>query len=164
MSTPKESVEKVRRIADYQFGLGAGKALFPERIRITHSKRTGKVRYVYEGRELLATLKPLDGYLSLTIAGAKRLVEKLSPPRYFVMVSDAAAPFVAKGSNVFAKYVLDADASIRPRDEVVVVDSEFKVIAVGRAVLSGVEMKKFKFGVAVETRSGVLKEKLKNIR
>jgi len=164
MSIQKDSVEKVRRIADYQFGLGAGEALFPDGITIIHSKRTGKVRYVYEDGVLLATLKPLDGYLSLTIAGAKRLMEKLSPPRYFVMVSDAAAPFVAKGGNVFAKYVVEADEAIRPRDEVAIVDSRFKVIAVGRAMLSGVEMKKFKFGVAVETRSGMLKEKLKNPR
>ncbi|MCD6529446.1 pseudouridine synthase [Candidatus Bathyarchaeota archaeon] len=160
----KDSVEKVRRIADYQFGLGAGETLFPDGITIIHSKRTGKVRYVYECGKLLATLKPLDGYLSLTIAGAKRLAEKFSPLRYFVVVSESAVPFVAKGGNVFAKYVLDADEAIRPRDEVIVVDSKFKVIAVGRAVLSGVEMKKFRFGVAVETRSGVSKEKLKNTR
>ena len=161
MSTQRESVEKVRGIADYQFGIGSGEALFSDSVRIVYSRRTGKIKYIYEGEVLLATLRPLDGYLSLTLAGAEKLIRNLPQPRYFVKVSDEAASFVAKGGNVFAKYVEDVDVELRPRDEVIVLDSKCRVIAVGKAVLSGVEMKKFRYGVAVNTRRGVLERKIK---
>ena len=42
--------------------------------------------------------------------------------------------------------------------EVIVVDEDSEVLAVGRAVLSGIEMKAFKRGVAVKVRHGCKKE------
>ncbi|MEM2876206.1 MAG: PUA domain-containing protein, partial [Candidatus Bathyarchaeia archaeon] len=160
MSTLRDSVEKLRSIADYQFGSGAGKALFSDDVRITYSRKTGKIRCIYEGDSLIATLRPLDGYLSLTVAGAEKLIRGFSTPRYFIMVTEEAVPFVSRGGSVFAKYVKDADEEIRPKDEVVVIDSEGRVVAVGRSILSGVEMKKFRSGIAVKTRRG-LEEKVK---
>ncbi|RLI35427.1 pseudouridine synthase, partial [Candidatus Bathyarchaeota archaeon] len=43
---------------------------------------------------------------------------------------------------------------IRPGDEVAVVNGEDRLLAVGKAVLSGVEMASFKSGAAVKVRRG----------
>ena len=151
-------LRRLRAIADYQFGRGVGSELFPDGVRLVVSKSTGDVRRVYVGDKLLATLRPSDGFLSLTVEGAKRLMEAVGRRRYWVKVSQEAAPFVAKGRSLFAKHVEDADPNVRPGEEVVVLDGEGRVIAVGRAVLTGREMKLFRRGVAVKVRSGVLEE------
>jgi predicted RNA-binding protein (TIGR00451 family) len=94
---------------------------------------------------------------SLTIHGAIRLAS-VKPLRYYVKVSDDVSSFIARGRSVFAKHIVDADDEIRPREEVVIFDEKRTVLAVGRAVLSGKEMKVFKRGVAVQVRSGVMKD------
>jgi len=95
---------------------------------------------------------------SLTVEGAKRIVENAKGLRNWVKVSDVAASSVANGKSVFAKHVLDADEEIRPKEEVIVLDRKGNVLAVGRAVLTGEEMKVFKTGVAVKVRKGVKEE------
>jgi 7-cyano-7-deazaguanine tRNA-ribosyltransferase len=62
---------------------------------------------------------------------------------------------VAKGRSAFAKHVTEADPEIRPQDEVMVINRKNKVLAVGRALLSGREMKAFKKGIAVRIRRGL---------
>ncbi len=147
-------LQKLRSIANYQFGSGVGRVLFPENIEVRFSSRTGKVKEVYLDGKLLATLKP-TGNLSLTVEGFKRIVKSFAPPRFRVVVQKEAVEFVRKGRDVFAKYVKDVDLEIRPGEEVVVVDDNDEVLAVGKAVLSGREMLAFKRGVAVKVRHGV---------
>jgi len=149
-----EALRKIRCIADYQFGRGVGDVLFPEEVVIIHSKRTGRIRYVYLHGELLATLRPLDGLFSLTVEGARRILEGGLAKEMLVVVMDEAAPFVRMGRNVFAKHVVDAAERILPQEEVIVVDGNGEVLAVGRAALTGREMKAFKRGVAVRVRRG----------
>ena len=152
---------KIRKIADYQFGRGVGKVLFPDNVEITFSKATGKIRHVYLDGKRIATLRPKDGLFSLTIDGAERIVKNVRPLRFWVKVSDEASSFVADGRSVFAKHVLDADKEIRPKEEVIVLDAKGNVLAVGRALLTGREMKAFKTGVAVKVRKGVNEGKIK---
>lgn len=149
-------IHRIRRVADYQFGKEAGKKLFPDEVEVKFSKRTGKVRHVYLGNMLLATLRPTVGLFSLTIEGAKRLVGTEGSARLWVQVQDDVAAFVEKGGDVFAKHVVGADLEIRPMEEVIVLNSERRVVAVGKAALSGVEMKNFRKGVAVKVRRGRL--------
>ncbi len=154
-------VAKIRTVADFQLGKGAGKALFLEEVQIVLSRRTGRIRHIYLKDKLLATLRPTDGMFSLTIEGAKRLFEGAKPPRLWVKVQKDAEPFVAEGKSVFAKHVLDADKEIRPQEEIIIIGENNRVLAVGKAVLTGREMKAFKHGVAVKVRRGV-KEEVKN--
>ncbi len=149
---------KIRSIADYQFGKGVGKTLFPENVEIVYSKGTGRIRYVYLDGRRLVTLRPTDGLFSLSIEGARRMIGGVESPRMWVKVQKEAAPFVIKGRSVFARHVVDADEEIRPREEVIVVGEEGEVLAVGRAILTGREMKAFKRGVAVKVRRGVAEE------
>ena len=153
-----DALRRIRSVADYQFGKGVGVKLFPEKVEIVFSKRTGRIRYVYLDGERLATLRPTNGFLSLSITGAKRIVENVDSVKYLVNVKGDVTQFIAKGGDVFAKHVTEAQQAIRPRDEVIVVDENGKVLAVGRAVLSGEEMKAFKHGVAVKVRHGRMEE------
>jgi 7-cyano-7-deazaguanine tRNA-ribosyltransferase len=152
-------LEKIRSVADYQFGKHVGEHLFPDGVEIVYSKATGRIRHVYFKGELLATLRPTDGFFSLTVAGAKRIVEHVKPLKCWVKVQDEVKSFVLEGKSVFAKHVVDADEEIRPFEEVIVVDSDGEVLGVGKALLSGREMKVFKRGVAVKIRRGALKER-----
>ncbi|MBS7607006.1 MAG: PUA domain-containing protein [Candidatus Bathyarchaeia archaeon] len=147
-------LEKIRKIADYQFGKGIGEALFPDNVEVVFSRRTGRIKYVYLDGELLAALNPLTGLFTLTLKGARRVFEAMEPKRLWVKVSDEAASFVEEGSDVFAKYVVDADPEIRPGEEVIIINNNGEVIAVGKSVLSGMEMKFFSRGVAVKVRRG----------
>ena len=158
-SLPPELVKKldlkrIRAVADYQFGPGAGEALFPDEVEIVKSRRTGRIKHIYLRGSLLATMRAEDGLLSLTISGAERLSPILGE-RYKVVITEEAAPFVAKGRSAFAKHVIKADPGIRAGDEVLIVAPDGRLLAVGRAVLSGREMVVFKRGVAVKVRAGV---------
>ena len=150
-----DALQKIRSVADYQFGKDTGTNLFPDTVRIVYSKNTGKIRHVHLKEEMLATLRPTTGQLILTVAGAKRLVREVNPLRCWVKVDADAEPFVKKGRSAFAKHVTDADPEIRPNQEVIVVNGKNRVLAVGRALLSGDEMKQFSRGMAVRVRRGV---------
>ncbi len=154
----REMLRKIRAIADYQFGKGAGDTLFPDEVSVTISKKTKKIRHVYLGDSLLATLKPTVGLFSLTVEGARRLINGMRPPRLWVQVQDDVASFIEEGGDVFAKHVTNCDGEIRPAEEVIVIDGRKRVLAVGRSVLSGDEMKAFRRGVAVRVRRGSLKK------
>lgn len=149
---------KIRCITDYQFGKGVGNILFPDNVDIVYSKRTGRVRHVYLDGKRLVTLRPRDGFFSLTVFGAKKIVEGVKPLRYWVKVQDDVSAFIAEGKSVFAKHIVDADEEIRPMEEVIVINEEGEVLAVGKAILTGKEMTAFKKGVAVKVRRGVTEE------
>jgi predicted RNA-binding protein (TIGR00451 family) len=159
-----ELLRKIRTIADYQFGKGAGESLFPEEVSVILSKKTKKIRHVCLGDELLATLRPTIGFFSLTVEGGRRLACCMRPFRLWVQVQDEVAAFIEKGGDVFAKHVTDANVEIRPMEEVIVLNGKQRVIAVGKAVLSGDEMKVYKKGVAVKVRRGSLEKVKKPMR
>jgi uncharacterized protein with predicted RNA binding PUA domain len=163
MSGKHDVLQKIRSIANYQFGKGVGEDLFPEDVEVAFSKRTKRIRYIYLDGKRLATLRPTNGMFSLTVAGARRILDGTKHLRLWVKVSRDATPFVGKGKSVFAKHVVEADKDIRPREEVIVLDEMDQLLAVGRAMLTGAEMKAFKRGVAVRVRWGVLEE-VKNSR
>lgn len=158
MPNKTEDLLKIRCIADYQFGKGIGTILFPDGVDIVYSKRTGRIRHVYLDNKRLVTLRPRDGFFSLTIFGAKRIIEESKDLRYWVKVQDDVSSFIAEGRSVFAKHIVSADAEIRPMEEVIVVNEKDQLIAVGKAVLTGKEMTAFKKGVAVKVRRGVAEE------
>ena len=132
----------VRAIADYQFGDGAGDEVFGPGA--TTEGRYPKLRVRDADGEQLATMVPQYGTLSLTIAGARAWVDSDAATRRVDI--DA---FVPSGS-VLAPGVVDADAGIRPGDEVVVEGPE--AFAVGRATAHGEAMVESTRGVAVDVR------------
>jgi uncharacterized protein with predicted RNA binding PUA domain len=154
MNLIDDALLRVRSVADYQFGQGAGRLLFPATVDIQFSKATGRIRYVNLNGKRLATLRPTDGLLSLSVAAAHLMVERLGFSRYLVTVRSDVSEFVAEGGDVFAAHVVKVDEAIHAKDEVIVVDESGKVLAVGRTALSSSEMLAFKTGVAVKVRHG----------
>ena len=151
----ENAIRQIRSVADYQFGKGVGAALFPGNVEIAYSKATGRIRYISLNGDRLATLRPTDGMLSLSIAAARVVAEKLALVVHcFVTVRQDVAKYIAEGGDVFAVHVVKADEEIRAKDEVIALSEKDEVLAVGRAVLSGAEMTAFKTGVAVKVRHG----------
>jgi uncharacterized protein with predicted RNA binding PUA domain len=147
-------LKRARTIADFQFGRGAGAALFPEGTTFKLSS-TGRLRYLYSGAERIATLRAKDSLFTLSILGAMRLHSHFPKPRLRVFASEEAVPFVARGGTLFARHVIDVDSEIRAGEEVLVVDERDRLVATGRAALSPLEMQQLRRGAAVMTRKGV---------
>ncbi len=148
-------LKRIRVIADYQFGRGAGEVLFPDDVHFQFST-TGRVRQILQGNNRLATLRARDGLFTLGITGAKVLHGFVEYPGHRVAVNNDAAPFVAKGRTAFARHVLAVDPEIRSGQEVLVVDENDRLLATGKAMLSACEMLSFKKGMAVDVRLGIM--------
>jgi archaeosine synthase len=127
-----------RASADYQFGCGTGDMLVNEDMII----RAPYPKFQLFAEKQLATLVPQYGTIVLTVEGGLQLRDQ---PHYKVKIGD----FVPH-SSILAPGVLNADPQIRPNDEVLVDGENF--FGVGRALMSGWEMKQCGKGVAVELR------------
>ena len=147
-------LERIRTIADYQFGRGAGRALFPDDTAFVLS-RTGRVRQITHGGRRIATVRASDGFLILSTAGGERLKAVLPFPQKRVVMNADAAPFVAQGKTAFCKFVVDCDPEIRALEEVLLVDEGDRLLATGQALLAAPEMRAFRRGAAVNVRYGV---------
>jgi archaeosine synthase len=97
-----------------------------------------------EGGAQWAAMVPNYGVLAFTLAGARQWVES-DAPTHRVEIDG----FVPHGS-VLAPGVVDATDAIRPGDEVVVEGP--RAFAVGRAAMSGPEMRGSTRGIAVDVR------------
>ncbi len=135
----------IKAMADFQFGIGAGNELVAkkegERIKITGRYPSYKLSL---GGDVLARIVPEYGILSLTLKGARKIMNSLSS--YMVQIGD----FVPEGS-ILAPGVVNAGEQIRVNDEVVFVGE--KAFGVGRAKMSGWEMVESRRGVAVQVRA-----------
>lgn len=145
---------RAKATARYQFGHEAAESLFRGKIELVKSRNTGKIRNVISDGEHVLSLRAGDGLYTLRNEGASRIVKDVPAPHMRVIVNDDASPFVSEGRNVFAPFVIDCDRSVRLMDEVLVVNSNDELLAVGRAVLTRDEMLSFKKGVAVKVRDG----------
>lgn len=147
--------DRLRTVADYQFGVGAGEALFPTDADLTVTRsKSDRVRQVVADDGRLVSFGT-DGRFTLGLAGGRRLHDALDPPSYRVVVGGESEPFVREGKNAFAKFVRDVDPRIRPGDEVLVVGENDDLFGVGRAELPADAMEDFETGVAVQVREGL---------
>ena len=153
-SVTMAELRKLRAVANYQFGGRTGEILFDRTVKIFHSSRTGRMKQLYRRGKLLATLRPSDGLIALSVHGAQRLLRN-GQFQSIVTIDSDVAHLIKQGKNVFAKHVKRAGSDIRPEDEVIVVDESGKLLAVGRANLSSEEMLQFKRGSAVRVRRGI---------
>jgi uncharacterized protein with predicted RNA binding PUA domain len=149
-------LKKARVIADYQFGRGAGAALFPHTVEFLFS-RTRRIAQIKDGGQRIATLRSLDGLFTLGREGAMRLHQVLPYPQLRVVMNEESSEFIQTGETAFCKHVVDADPGIRAYDEVLVVDEQDRLLATGRAMLTHEEMRCFQHGVAVKVRYGTMK-------
>lgn len=152
----KDDLKKIKAIADYQFGIGSGKALFSgDNIRIEKSKKTGKIRHIFDDKIPLVNMRASDSYLVLSKQGAKRLHEHRKYPENRVVVNEDSVPFARDGKSVFSKFVIDIDENIRANDEVLIVSADDELLGFGKALLSAHEIHDFNTGQAIKTRKGI---------
>lgn len=134
----KANLDVFRATIDYLFGRGAGDMLVTDEAVV---KAPYPKFQLFAGKQL-ATIIPQYGTVALTVEGGMRLSHY---PYYKVKIAD----FIPH-TSILAPGVLDADPQIRPNDEVMVEGEKF--FGVGRAAMSGWEMKECGKGVAVELR------------
>jgi 7-cyano-7-deazaguanine tRNA-ribosyltransferase len=148
---------RVKAVADYQFGKEASAYLLDGKVEIKKSETTGKIRNVLVDGEHILSMRANDGFFTLRPPGAVRLKKAFAPPRLRVAVKDDSVPFNREGKNVFCSFVEGCDPEIRPMDEVMVVDKNDDLVALGRAILTREEMFSFRTGIAVKVREGIKK-------
>jgi len=148
----------LRTVADYQFGAGAGAALFPpdEDLQVRRST-SGRPRQVIAGESgdgPRIVSYSTEGRFTLGVEGGRRLAAAFDPPRARVAVGEESREFVREGKNAFAKFVREVDPAVRPGDDVLVVDDRDELLGVGRAELPADWMADFDSGMAVKVRHG----------
>ncbi|MFW9924652.1 MAG: tRNA-guanine transglycosylase [Candidatus Thorarchaeota archaeon] len=139
----EDATEKVRAIADFQFGPPLGEELFPNKVVLK-----GKVPMpfkILQNNKQLGVIHPSSGKLTISMENADILARK---KKYYVTFEGEKL----EGSTLFAVGIIDADEDIRPSDEVVIVDKNFNLLGVGQALLSGYDMKLLSSGSAVKIR------------
>lgn len=146
--------EKIIAIADYQFGTGAGNALFAGKIEIERSK-TGKIRHIYSNKEIVANMRASDSYFVLSKEGARRLHRMMKYPSNRIVVNSDAESFAREGKSVFSKFVITCDPNTKAKDEVLIVNENDELLAFGKSLLNYNEIMDFTTGQAVKTRKGI---------
>ena len=158
LEKPNEAdLKKLQSIADFQFGQGVGKILFSGNIEIERSKGTNRIRFIYKDRTRICSFRVRDGFLVPSLLGGEIIHKNNSGLE--VIVDEDSEPFVRDGKSVFAQHVIDADADISRRDEVIIINEKKEFLGIGTAKISGIMMKEMNKGVAVSTRKGKKKEK-----
>ncbi|MGI0065867.1 MAG: PUA domain-containing protein [Nitrosotalea sp.] len=147
-----DSVLKIKYTLDALFGQGTSKHL-PKDVTITYSKKTGRIKHVYQNDILLCTLRT-DGGLAITPFFAQILLKSKKFKENCLEIDDDSKAFVQEGSSVFCKHVTWCGKNILIGGDVSVLH-DGKVIAVGKAVLSTRMIKSFKKGVAVKIRDSL---------
>ena len=152
---------KVKAISDYQFDPEITDILFrnKEDLHIERSKNTNKIRYIYLKDKILLTLRPSNGLFTLSLLSAKLIIKNTKSPKLRAIVSSEVSEFIKEGRSVFCKHVIDIDENLRPMDEVIVVDQNDELLAIGRLKIPITYVKTFKNGVAIKVRRGINKSK-----
>lgn len=155
-------LRKIKGISDYQFGTDITDILFDDikNVRIIRSKNTNRIRYIYYKNNLLLTLKPKNGFFTLSLYSAKKIIENCRTPRLRVVVLNEISEFIKKGRNVFCKHVVEIDDILRPLDEVIIVNQDDELLAVGRLKNPVPYIKACSRGIAINVRKGVHKSKI----
>jgi uncharacterized protein with predicted RNA binding PUA domain len=164
---------KLAMTLDYVFGRGTSRLIEYSKLDFEYSKKTGRLRHVYEAAEkpvLLFTFRP-NGSIAPTLAGGRLLLSRAlkgrkkmitskgrkdysSIPKWVVVALDGVSGFIAKGRTVFCKHVVHCDDRLHPSEDVAVINERGELLAVGKSVVSGKTMKQFKRGVAIKIREG----------
>ena len=154
-------LRKVTAICDYQFDPEITDILFDnkEGIHFERSKNTNKIRYIYKRDNLLLTLRPTNEFFTLSFFSAQKIIDNTTPPKLRAIILNEVSEYIKKGRNVFCKHIIDIDENLRPMDEVIVVDQNDELLAIGRLKLPIPYVKTFKNGVAINVRKGINKSK-----
>ena len=132
---------------------------------------TDRMVNIFSDEKHVLSPRLTDGGISLTIDGAKKLLDlnqnplpdfnqlpsdEIFPGIPRVRIVDDAIPFVGKGRNVMHGYILGADPHLIPGQQCIVISSSGELIAHGIAITTSLEMRYMKKGIAVKVKNGNL--------
>jgi predicted RNA-binding protein (TIGR00451 family) len=156
-----ELYQFIHAVLSYQFNdtfANAFLSIFDE-MKFEFSRKTGKLKHIYQQKVLQANYRPTLGTFSISLDTIKRIKDQLDFPQFRVQVLSEVSDFIAQGKSVFAKHVVMLDKQLRVGDEVIVVDEEDNLLAIGKLTLPPVYFPDFKFGSAVKVRKGIKSSK-----
>jgi len=150
------AIRNLKGISDYQFGPEITDILFEDldEIRVIRSKNTGKIRYIHLKDDLLLTLRPTNGLFTLGFLAAEMIIKRTNTPKLRAVILSEVSKFIRDGRNVFCKHIIDIDEDLRPNDEVIIVNQEQEILAIGRVKLPIPYIKNFNRGVGIDVRKG----------
>lgn len=125
-----------------------------DKLRCEFSKKTGRIRYIKRGDQLIASYKPTTGTFSLAFDAVKTVLPRINSPRSRVIVQTDVGSYIESGKSVFAKHVVNLDSTLRIGDEVFVVDENDHLLAIGKMNMPPHLVLKMKSGMAVKVRHG----------
>ena len=154
-------LRKVKAISDYQFGQEITDILFENENEITFefSKNTGKIKHVYENDNLLLNFRPTNGFFTLSIFSAIKIIEKIPSPKLRAVILNEVSDFIKIGRNVFCKHIIDIDDNLRSNDEIIAVNQDNEILAIGKLLIPVPYVRSFKSGIAIKVRKGIAKSK-----
>ena len=140
---------KLRHTVDALFGTGVSKFL-PKNFEIKLSKKTGRIRSVFDKEKLLLTSRS-DGGLAITIHCAKLFLKSKKFQENCLHIDKESNEFVKDGKSVFCGHVTSCGKNIKIGSDVPVL-YKTQVIAVGKSILSSKMIMSQNRGVAVKIR------------
>jgi conserved protein with predicted RNA binding PUA domain len=144
--------EKVKNTLKMQFPSVDFQGLVEDKLsKIQHSRKTGRITYIYYDKQLLFSLRTSDGRFQPSYFGGKFLLEN-GLINQKVICSDESVEFIKAGKSLYCKHVVSVDVEIKPQSEVMVTDISGNLLAVGVAVQPGYAMLDLESGVAVKIK------------
>lgn len=155
-------LRKVKSICDYQFGAAITDILFDnnKKVHFSFSRNTGTIRHIYYEKNLMLNYRPTNGFFTLTLFAANKIISNIQKPKLRVIVLNEISEFIMEGRNVFCKHIVDIDCDLRALDEVIIVNQDDELLAIGRLMFPVPYVKSFKRGIAVNVRKGINKSKI----
>ncbi len=149
----------LREKAKYQFDLTSEEldSIFTLDCIIKLSKKTKKIREIEKNGKLIFMLRPNDGFLVFQIEGARLFLEISSSPKNRVIIYNEYSEVISEGRNLFAKHVKNLDEKIKTGSEVIIVNEDDDLLAVGKSLLNHREMMDLSYGIGVKVRKGIKK-------
>ena len=166
MSNTNQKIEvaipKIKKILQFQFEDEVFDSVFndPKEIKIEFSRKTKKFKLIFFKGKRFFSFKPDVGKFSLSIYAAKFLYDNTVKPKFRVTIQTDVQDFIKNGKSVFAKHAIKIAPHLRPNDEVIIVNEEDELLAVGKLKIPASDLYYNKsIGMAVDVRKGINKMK-----
>jgi predicted RNA-binding protein (TIGR00451 family) len=143
----KTWTRKAMKIADYQFGHGAGQKLFSNGIKTKKNRQNTQIELVdVKTREKLAVLKLETGQMLLTIKGARKF-EPFEDTKNIVVFDGEKI----SGNTLFRPGIIEYDHNILPNACVIILNQDKKnVIGVGQSIVGSNYIRNSKTGRVIK--------------
>ena len=144
-----DNIIKLKKTIDTLFGSGVSKYL-PKNFEIKLSKKTGRIRSVFDKEKLLLTARS-DGGLAISIHCAKLFLQSKKFQENCLQIDKESKEFIENGNSVFCGHVTSCGKNIKIGSDVPVLYKN-QVIGVGKSILSSKMIMSQNRGVAIKIR------------